>query len=209
MSAHPHQLASGSTQPVTYRIFRAAIPGMNLDGATDLCPGCYAAPFPSVWTIELFGCIYCELWLPRSTMAQSEVFPYPDPTSAPAMPLDRPRSPSNFPFKTGPRKGKSPQTRGRRSAKALPPPVQEPRCCPISGSGNINLPCSHDSCSPPPNVALLSRHFQENEKWEQARQDAVASFSYENCGCTSALCRVIPFSVIHQPTMTFQFTNFR
>ena len=149
----------------------------------DLCPECNATPFPSAWTMEYLGCVYCKLWLPRAMMVQLELLPPPAP--APAVTVDRPRSPSTCPFQNRSRKGKSPQTRGRRSAKTPPPAVQEPRCCPFTSSGNINLPCSHANCSPPSNVGFLSRHFPENEKWVRARREAVASFSYDSCGCTS------------------------
>lgn len=163
---------------------------MTVDREYNLCPVCGATTFPSVWTMEYLGCVNCELRLPRYRMPPQKQFlapaPAPAPIQPPAVPLDRPRSPSICPFQNRPRKGKFSQTRGRRSAKTLSPPAQELRCCPFTGSGNISLPCPHTSCSPPPDVGFLSRRFVENAKWEQARKDAVASFSYENCGCTSS-----------------------
>jgi hypothetical protein len=196
MSTHPPQFPSTSAQSITYRIFRTAIPRLNSGRVLDLCPGC-CQTFPSVWTMELLGCTNCKLWLPRSTVVQQEIFLDPVPASPSAMPLDPPRSPTTCLFQNRSKKGKSPQTRGRRSAKTPSPTVEELRCCPFTSSGNINLPCSHESCSPPPNVGLLSRRFEENEKWEGARREAVASFNYENCGCMSthlASCRFPSFT---------------
>jgi len=181
LPTHPDQFATGSTQSSNFCLPQTAIPKMILDRELNLCPGCYSTPFPSVWTMEYFICIHCELWLPRSMVAQSDLLPAP----APAVTFDRPLSPSTCPFQNRSRKGKSPQTRGRRSAKAPSPTVQESRSCPFTSSGNLSLPCPHISCSPPPDVGLLSRRFVENTKWEQARQAAVASFDYENCGRTS------------------------
>lgn len=205
MSSHPlPQFPSGSAQSITYRIFHtAAVPRLSLDGPLNLCPQCYASPFPSVWTMELLGCVHCQHWLPRSMMLQPENFPDPVPASAPAMPLDRPRSPTTCSSQNRSGKGKSPQTRGRRSAKVSSPAVEEFRCCPSPTSENLSIPCQHTTCSPPPNVGLLSRRFDENEKWVRARREAVASFSYENCGCTSAHLVSCRFSVIHQPTLIF------
>lgn len=178
---------------------------MTLDREYDLCPGCYGTPFPSVWTMEYLGCVHCELRLPRVTMVPSERFPAPapapTPSQTPGVALDWLRSPSTCPFQNRSRKGKFPQTRGRRSVKTQSTSVQEFRCCPFTSSGNISLPCPHISCPPPPNVGFLSRRFVENAKWERARKDAVTSFSYENCGCTSsylASCRSPLF--IYSPT---------
>jgi len=172
------------------------IPRMTLDQEFNLCPGCFATPFPSVWTIEYLGCVHCEFWLPRAMVAGSELSSTPlppqppPPTSTFNTTLDRPRSPSTCHFHISGvpqnRFKKSPQTRGRRLAKTLSPAIQEFRCCPFTSSGNISLPCRHDNCSPPQDVGFLSRRFPENPKWKRARRDAVASFSYEKCGCTSA-----------------------
>jgi len=149
----------------------------------DRCPECRATPFPSAWTMDHLGCVHCMVWLPRSMVIQLEFLP---PTAPhPAMTADRPRSPSTCPFQSRSRKGKSPQTRGRRVVKTQSPAVQEFRCCPFTSSGNISLPCPHISCPPPPDVGFRSRQFEENEKWQRARKEAVASFGYENCGCTS------------------------
>lgn len=184
MSARPLHFPSGSTQSVGYRVFR--VPRLNFGNVVDLCPQCCEVPFPSVWTMEHLWCANCKFCLPRSIAAQPEILPDPVLTSASAMPLDRPRSPTTTPcdFQNRSKKGKSP--RGRRSAKTPSPTMEELRCCPFTSSGNVSLPCLHLNCSPPPNVGLLSRRFEENEKWERARQEAVASFSYENCGCMSA-----------------------
>ena len=191
MSARLPQFASGSAQSFTYRIVRTTIP-RNFGSVVDLCPQCCEVSFPSVWTMEHLWCANCSFCLPRSMAAQPEILPDPVLTSASAMPLDRPRSPttSTCDFQSRSKKGKSP--RGRRSAKTPSPTVEELRCCPFTSSGNVSLPCLHLNCSPPPNVGLLSRRFEENEKWERARQEAVASFTYENCGCMSihrASCR--------------------
>lgn len=165
---------------------------MFLDQESDLCPGCWSSPFPTVWTMDYIGCVYCELRISHATVARPELFLAPATVPAlvsaqtPAATLDRPQSPSTCSFQNCSRKGKSPQTRGRRSAKTLSPTVQEFRCRPSTGSGNISLSCRHDSCSPPLDVGFLSRRFAENTLWEEARKDAVASFGYENCGCTSS-----------------------
>jgi hypothetical protein len=159
---------------------------MTLDREYDLCPECYLTPFPSVWTMEYIGCVHCELRLPRVMMVPPDTFPAPAAAQTPPVALDRPRSPSICPFQNRPRKGKFPQARGRRSGKTLPPPAQEPRCCSFTSPGNPSLPCLHTNCSPPPDVRFFSRRFDENPKWERARKDAVASFSYESCGCTSS-----------------------
>ena len=185
--SRPDQFASCSTQPTNFRISRSTLPSMDLDGIVNLCPRCYAN-FPTAWTMEQLGCVHCNYILPCPIVAQQETSPSPLAAPPPAMSLDRPRSPSICPFQTTfhnlSRKGKSPQPRVRRPAKTQPPTtVQESRCCPFTSSGNITLPCDHSKCSPPPNVGLLSRRPTESDKWERARQDAVASFSYENCGC--------------------------
>lgn len=199
MPTNPDKFSSGSTQSVTYSMLRT-VPSMNLDGVINLCPECYSSPFPSVWTVELLGCVNCQRWFSRAPAMQSEIFTDPSPAPAPAIPLDRLRSTTTTittsttcPFQARSRKGKSPPTRVRRSVKPQSSAAQELTCCP----GNTNFPCQHASCSPPPNVALLSRKFEENEKWQRARRKAVASFSYEKCGCTSThlvSCRFPPFT---------------
>lgn len=201
LPTHSDRFASGSTQSTNLRVPRISIPRMTLDGVIELCPGCYASPFPSVWTMDGLGCVHCELWLAHPKVAQSGSLPSPVPPLPPAMPLDQPRALNNCSFQNNSRKGKLPQSRARRSAKASSPTVQESRCCPFTSSGNITLPCLHINCSPPPDIRYLSRHGMENDKWERARKEAVASFSYENCGCTFAQSFVIPFPVIHQSTL--------
>lgn len=178
LPAYPDQFDSGSTQPNSFCVSETALRRMIWCGELDRCPECNATPFPTAWTMEYLGCIRCERWLPRPITIQSEIFPSPTPL------VDRPRSPTICSLQNRSRKGKSPQTRGRRSAKTPSPVAQEFRC-PFTSSGNINLPCPHISCSPPPDIAFLSRRFEENGKWERAREEAVASFTYENCGCTS------------------------
>ena len=187
LPTHPDQFASTPAHSSHRYLSRIAIPKMTLDRDYNLCPGCYATPFPSVWTMDYLGCVHCEIRLPRVLAVQSDLFSAPVPAqSPPPVAPDRPRAPSICPSLNRFRKGKSPPTRGRRSAKTSSPTVQELRCCPFNGSGNITLPCPHISCSPPPDVAFRSRRFVENAKWENARKDAVASFDYENCGCTSS-----------------------
>lgn len=176
--AYPDQLASGSIQPSSFCL-PYGLRRMIWCRERDRCPGCNATPFPSAWTMEYLGCVHCELRLPRSMLFQSQFLPAPIPA------IDRPRSPPICTFQNRSGKGKSPQTRGRRPVKTPSPTVQEFRCCPFTTSGNLSLPCFHETCSPPPDIGLLSRRFDENEKWEQARKEAVASFSYENCGCMS------------------------
>jgi hypothetical protein len=199
----PDQFASGSTQPSNFCGTQAVIRRMIWGQELTRCPVCYAASFPSAWTMEFYKCMYCELQIPRAMLSQPVLLPPPAPAPAPTATADRPRSPSTCPFQSRSRKGKSPQTRGRRAIKPPSPVAQEFRCCPFTSSGNISLPCPHISCSPPPGVGLLSRRFEENEKWEKARKEAVASFSYEDCGCTStypvSLCT--PLFIIHQPTL--------
>lgn len=192
--------ASSSSQPNTFRLSRTVVPRMNLDDVVDLCPGCYMSPYPTVWTMEQVGCVYCQLLLQRPMVPHSDFLATPTP--AVAIPPDRPRSPNVCSSQNRTRKGKSPQTRVRRPVKPQSPSAKEPRCCPFTSSGNIALPCSHASCYPPPNVGLLSRRFAENEKWERARQEAITSFTYENCGCKSAHL-VVWFLVVHQPTLIF------
>ena len=183
LPTHPDQFASTPAHSSHRYLSRVPIPKMTLDREYNLCPGCYATPFPSVWTMDYLGCVHCEIRLPRLLAAQPDLFPAPlQPPPAP----DRLRPPSICSPLNRFRKGPSPTTRGRRSAKTLSPTVQELRCCPFTTSGNVSLPCPHLSCSPPPDVAFLSRRFVENGKWEKARKDAVASFDYEKCGCTSS-----------------------
>lgn len=197
MYTHPDQFSSGSTQSITYSMFRTAMPRTNMDGILNPCPGCGVTPFPTAWTMEQLGCTQCKLLFPRSMLVQSDFFPDPAPTSVPVMPLDRPASPCTCSFQNRSGKGKSPQTRGRRSVKVPSSPAKELQCCPSINSGNPSPQCEHSSCFPPPNVGLLSRRFDENEKWKRARREAVASFSYENCGCMSthlASCRFPSFT---------------
>lgn len=195
--------ASSSTQPITFRVSRTVVPRMNLDGVIDLCPGCYVSPYPTVWTMEEVGCVHCQLLLPRSMVLNSDFLATPTP--ALAIPPDRPRSPNACSFQNRTRKGKSPQTRVRRPVKPQSPSAKEPRCCPFTSSGNITLPCSHTSCYPPPNVGLLSRRFAENEKWERARQDAVASFTYENCGFYKLPIEIIWMIIDLYPRLDYSY----
>jgi len=157
----------------------------TLDREYSLCPGCYATPFPSVWTMEYLGCVYCELRLTRVMVVRGGLFPAPTSAQTPTVAPDRPRSPTTCPFQNRSRKGKSPQARGRGLTKTSSPTIPEFRCFPFANSGNSSLPCPHISCSPPPDIGSLSRRFFENAKWERARKDAVASFNSENCGCAS------------------------
>lgn len=186
LPTHPDQFASTPAHSSHRYLSSIPIPKMTLDREYNLCPGCYATPFPSVWTMDYLGCVHCEIRLPRLLAAQPDLFPAPVPPHAPAVAPDRPRPPSICSPLNRFRKGPSPTTRGRRSAKTLSPTVHELRCCPFTTSGNVSLPCPHLSCAPPPDVAFLSRRFVENGKWEKARKDAVASFDYEKCGCTSS-----------------------
>lgn len=178
LPAYPDQLASGSAQPSDFCTSHTPLRRMTWCRDLDLCPNCSATTFPSAWTMEHLGCAHCQHWFFRSMTVQPEFL------SAPAPILDRHRSPSICSFQNRSRKGKSPQTRGRRPVKTSSLAVQEYHCCPFTSSGNISLPCSHENCSPPPDIGPLSRRFEENEKWERARKEAIASFSYENCGCT-------------------------
>ena len=167
----------------------------TLDREYSMCPGCYAAPFPTMWTLDYLGCVYCTL---RIVVVQSEPIPAPASAQTPAVALDRPRSP----------KGKSPQVRGRYLAKTQPPTEPEFRCFPFMSSGNTSLPYPHISGSPPPDIAFLSRRFEENGKWESARKDAVTSFNSENCGCASTylVSLILRFSPTNADP---QFTSFR
>ena len=183
LPTHPDQFASGSAQSSRFCLSRITIPKMTLDREYDLCPRCYATPFPTMWTMEYLGCVHCELRIPRAMMGPENFFA-PAPAQTPA--LDDPLPLSTCPLQNRSRRGKSPQPRGRRSVKTLPPTMQKFRSCPFTSSGNISLPCCHTDCSPPPDVGVLSRRFAENAKWVKARKDAVASFSYESCGCTSS-----------------------
>ena len=183
LPTYPDQFASGSAQPSSFYQSWTTFRRMNIARELDRCPRCNANPFPSAWTMEHLGCVQCEYWLHRAMVIQLELLPPPAPH--PALTADRPRSPSTCPYPNRSRKGKSPQARGRRVCKTPSPAVQEFRCCPFTSSGNLSLPCPHINCSPPSDIGIRSRHFEENEKWERARKEAVASFSYENCGCTS------------------------
>jgi len=192
LPTYPDQFASGSAQLRNFHPSQTALRRMIGSRELDRCPECRASPFPSAWTMDHLGCVHCMVLLPRSMVIQLDFLP---PTAPhPATTTDRPRSPSTCPFQSRSRKGKSPQARVRRVAKTPSPAVQEFRCCPFTGSGNISLPCPHITCSPPPDIAFRSRQFEENEKWQRARKEAVASFSYENCGCTSTnlLSRCFP-----------------
>ncbi|KAF9789813.1 hypothetical protein BJ322DRAFT_1044359 [Thelephora terrestris] len=208
--SHPDRFASCSIQPTTFRPSRTVISRMNVDGDVNLCPDCYAH-FPTVWTMEQVGCKYCGVMIHSSMVVQPGTSPAPflPPPPPPPMPLDQPRSPGicplQNPFHNSFRKGKSPQPRGRRQAKTQPPPVQESRCCPLTDSGNITLPCNHSNCSPPPNVGLLSRQPTENSKWERARQDAVASFRYENCGFYKLPMEIIWMIIDLYPRLDYSY----
>jgi hypothetical protein len=195
LPTHPDQFASTPAHSSHRLLSRIAIPKMTLDRDYNLCPGCYASPFPSVWTMDYLGCVHCEIRLPCLLAVQPDLFPAPlqAQAQAPPVPPDRLRAPAPCPSLNRFRKGKSPATRGRRPAKTSSPTLQELRCCPFTSSGNISLPCPHISCTPPPDVAFRSRRFVENVKWENARKDAVAAFEYDSCGCTSS-CLVSPRS---------------
>jgi len=83
--------------------------------------------------------------------------------------------------------------------------VQESRCCPLTSSGNISLPCRHTDCSPPSDVAFLSRRFVENPKWERARRDAVASFSYESCGFYKLPIEIVWMIINTYPRLDYSY----
>lgn len=59
----------------------------------------------------------------------------------------------------------------------------------LHAAGRHNQPfffsCDHTNCAPPPNVGLLSRRFEENERWKDAREAAVASLAYRRSGSES------------------------
>jgi hypothetical protein len=116
-----YQFASCSIQPTNFRLSRTVISRMDVDGDVSLCPDCYTH-FPTVWTMEQLGCVYCHLMLPRSMVVQPETSPAPLPAPAPPMPLDQPRSSGLCALQHNPfRKGKSPQPRVRRLGKNSAP----------------------------------------------------------------------------------------